>query len=138
MNGNSDDVDRWIIGIIQSYGVVNIQHLCRIMNGREFKWCHSKQPRGTEYDKRMDGQFVKQCNDCSYHYRDVHKKVMKLIKEKRIKSDKRIFFDVINDEQDRRFKGNGRRKDLFRFLFVDDEVFKRKVSDHTLEKYIFE
>lgn len=138
MNGNSDDVDRWIIGIVQSFGVINIQHLCRVMNNRDFKYCHSKQPRGTDYDNRMDGQFVKQCNDCTYHYRDVHKIVMRLIKDKKIMSDKRIFFDVINDDQDRRFKGKGRRRDLFRFLYVDVEVFKKKVLDHTLEKYISE
>jgi len=129
--------DNHLIGIIKDKGVVNIQELCRILNGRDFKYCHSKQPRGTDYDDRMDGQFVKQCLDCDVHYRDVHKQVMRLIKEKKIQSDKRIFYDRKDDDWALRMKNDrGRKKDLFRFLFVDFEVYKKKVLSQTLEEYL--
>jgi len=129
--------DLHIIGIIKNKGVVNIQELCRILNGRDFKYCHSKQPRGTEYDDRMDGQFVKQCNDCMVHYRVVHKQVMRLIKEEKIKSDKRIFYDRKDDDWTIRMKKDrGRKRDLFRFLFIDDDIYKKMVLDQTLEEYV--
>jgi len=125
--------DLHIIGIIKHKGVVNVQELCRIINGRDFKWCHTKQPRGTEYDNRYDAQFVKQCNDCQIHYRDLHEQVMRLIKEKKIETDKRVFYDRINDKGDKRHKG--KKRELYRFLFVDHDVFKKKILIETLEYY---
>jgi len=128
--------DKHIIGIIGSYGVLNIQRLCRIINGREFKFCHTKHKKGTHLDHRMDGQFIKQCNDCDVHYRDIHKQVMRLIKEDKIKTKKMVFYDVKNDNQDKRMKNDrGRKRDLFRFIYLDQEDFDNIIGKQTLDYY---
>lgn len=127
--------DLHIIGIIRKKEVVNIQELCRILNGRDFKWCHRKHEKYKDVDDRMDNQFVKQCNECQVHYRQIHKQVMRLIKEGRIQSDKRIFYDRIDDDGTKRTKGPGRRRDLYRFLFVDHDAFKKKILVETLDGY---
>lgn len=131
------DIGNWICGIIQSYGVLNVQRLCRIMNNKEFKFCHSKHEKYKHIDNRMDSQFIKQCNDCNYHYRDVHNFVMKLIKNNRIKTKKMIFYDVKNDNQDKRMKNDrGRKRDLFRFIYLDQNKFDDLIGKQTLDYYI--
>lgn len=129
--------DKHIIGVISSYGVLNIQRLCRIINNRDFKWCHSKHEKYKHIDNRMDRQFIKQCNDCKVHYRVIHKQIMRLIKEGKIKSKKMIFYDVKNDNQDKRLKNDrGRKKDLFRFLYVHQDDFDNIIGKQTLDYYL--
>ena len=130
MNCKEPD-DNHVIGVIGSYGVLNVQELCRRLNGRDFKFCHSKHDRWIHVDERVDNQFVKQCNDCVWHYRIVHKIVMRLIKENKIKTDKRRFYDRMDDD------GNyyPKKKDLFRFLYLDDAVYHKKILSWTLDGY---
>lgn len=123
--------EKHLIGVIGSYGVLNVQELCRKLNGREFKFCHKKHDKWKHIDHRIDNQFVKQCNDCVFHYRDVHKLVMKLIKDKKIKSDKRRFYDRKDDDNNYYPK----KKDLFRFVYLDDDVYHKKILSWTLDGY---
>jgi len=123
--------DDHLIGIIKHNGVVNVQELCRLVNGREFKWCHKKHDKYQHIDTRIDNQFVKQCNDCQVHYRDIHKQVMRLTKEGKISSEVRMFYDRRNDEGDLYPK----KKDRFRFCYVDFDVFKKRILSWTLDGY---
>lgn len=122
-----------IIGIIKHEKVLNIMKLCRILNARDFKFCHSKHDEYKHIDDRMDGQFIKQCNKCEFHYRVVHRVIMKMAKEGQIKTDKRVFYDIINDKGDIRTKGPGRRRDLFRFIYIDDEAYRDIILLNTLD-----
>jgi len=123
--------DNHIIGIIRHEGVVNIQELCRILNGREFKWCHRVHDKWKHVDTRVDNQFVKQCNDCQVHYRDLFKQVKRLEKEGKIKGETRMFYDRRNDDGDLYPK----KKDHFHFMWVDDMVYKDRILSWTLEGY---
>ena len=135
MSSRSPD-ELHVKGIIADYKVLNIQQLCRILNGRDFKFCHSKFKRYEDVDNRFDNQFVKQCNECEFHYRDVHKTIMKMIKNGMIKTDKRLYYDRKNDNGDLRQKGeSGRRRDLFRFVYINDEDYKNIILLNTLDGY---
>jgi len=125
-----------VLAILKDEGVCNIQRICRSINNRDFKWCHRKHDKYKEVDQRMDNQFVKQCLDCDYHYRDVYSIVRKLEKVGLIYSDKRIFYDRIDDNGTKRTKGVGRRRDLYRFCFLDPEVYKKKILIETLDGYM--
>lgn len=128
--------DKHLIGVIGSYGVLNVQRLCRIINGRDFKWCHHKHTDWQKKNNRMDSQFNNQCKLCDVHYRDIHKQVMRLIKEEKIKTKKMIFYDVKNDEQDKRLKNDrGRKRDLFRFIYLHQEDFDNIIGIQTLDYY---
>lgn len=124
-----------VLEILEKEGVANIQRICRYVNNREFKWCHSKHEKWKHIDDRMDGQFIKQCKDCTFQYNQVHYIVMKLVKVGLLKSDKRIFYDRIDDKGTKRTKGVGRRRDLYRFIFRDFEVYKKKILVETLDGY---
>lgn len=130
--GNSHRLDDMhLLGIIKDRGLLNIQELCRIVNGRDFKFCHKKHEKYQHIDDRLDNQFVKQCNDCSVHYRDIYDQVRRLEREKKVFTDLRRYFDR-KDDNGTLYK---KRTDEFRFVFVDKEVYDSKILKNTLDGY---
>jgi hypothetical protein len=130
--GNSHKLsDMHIIGIVAHKGVVNVQELCRIINNRDFKWCHRLHEKYAHVDNRLDNQFVKQCKDCFVHYHDVYAQVMRMEREGLLFTEKRRYFDRKNDNGDLYKK----RTDKFRFVFVDKQVYKKMILDNTLDGY---
>ncbi len=134
MKLNVQEIDHVVSGVITTLkkkGVANIQEICRSINNRDFKWCHKKHDKYQHIDDRIDNQFVKQCNDCSYHYRDVYSIVRKMEKEGKIKTELRRFYDRMNDEN----KYYPKKKDLFRFCWLDDLVYHKMILRNTLDGY---
>lgn len=125
-----------VLSIVKKLGVSNIQEICRNLNNRDFKFCHSKFERYKEIDDRFDNQFVKQCNECMVHYRDMYHMIRWLEKEGKIFTDKRIYYDRINDDGDIRTNGPGRRRDHFRFCYVDPEEYRKRILVNTLDGYV--
>jgi hypothetical protein len=118
-----------VITTLTDKGVCNMQELCRAVNNRDFKFCHKVHDKWKHIDKRVDNQFVKQCNDCNYHYRDVYKVIMNLDKEGKIKTEKRMYRDRKNDEGDLYPK----KRDTFRFCFLDYDIYHKKILINTLD-----
>jgi len=122
-----------IINSIRNHpkGVVNVQELCRILNGRDFKFCHKIHDKWKHVDNRIDNQFVKQCNDCMYHYRDVHRTVLLMDRDGLINTSKRVYRDRKNDDGDLYPK----KRDTFRFCYLDYQKFHDLILVNTLEGY---
>ena len=120
-----------VISTLKKKGVCNMQELCRSVNNREFKWCHKVHDKWKHIDTGIDNQFNKQCNDCEFHFRDVYKVIKKMEKDGKIKSDLRIYWDRRNDENEYYPK----KKDHFRFCYLDDAVYHKMILSNTLDGY---
>jgi len=106
---------------------LNSMEICRLLNGFEqddFEGCYAK--RGFAYVTRPE-----RCNHkergCVFWSLTVYNALRKLESKGRISSAKTIFFD--------KRKGRGKRMDMFRFWFISEEAYKRRVLAQKLDGY---
>lgn len=115
-----------VVAVVKERGVLNTMQICRALNGRER--CNEGYFDGWRGNDRDLLRLCKE-NSCKIKYFEVLKKLRKMDKRGKIKSEKRWYYD-------KGYHYHGKKKiDLFRFYYVDDEVFYKRIIANTLEAW---
>ena len=126
-----------ILEILRKHGCLNTHEICRALNGHPINdpticgLSTKLKPFGKGTMKTL-GKSVN-CNghltgSCKYRYHNVRRKLFRM----NLKTKLMRFWDKT------RMGGSGRRSDLFRFWWINDENFEKRILSQTLIPYVEE
>ena len=118
-----------ILQALEKHGCLNSIEVCRAINGRaldDYKFCY---PRGDFAFKTRPERCLGRGNHCIPWSLTVYTQLRELERRRHIESRLTRFWDKGNNQS---FK----HTDLFRFWFIDQAAYEKRVLRHTLMVYM--